>query len=244
MKTIGEVSRLFGVSVRTLQYYDQIGLLRPDQVSDSGYRLYGENALERLQNILLFKALDFSLKDIKKIMDHSDFDRTLALEQQINMLKLKKEQINNCIVLAEQLRRKGTGRIKMNNTINMETMRQYAEEAKSKWGETAAYQEYEFKRKKISSGENMIVNDGLMMFFEEFGKMKTNSITDEKVQKQVKDLQDYITKHYYTCTPQILAGLGQMYVGDERMKANIDAVGGEGTAEFVAQAITVYCKER
>ena len=95
MMTVHEVSKLTGVSIRTLQYYDTIGLLKPDQYTESGYRLYDDTALERLQQILLFKELEFPLKEIKEIMDAPNFDRSKALEQQIELLTLKKEHREN-----------------------------------------------------------------------------------------------------------------------------------------------------
>ena len=95
MMTIHEVSKLAGVSIRTLQYYDKIDLLHPSGHSDAGYRLYDDTDLERLQHILLFREMEFPLKDIKAILNSPDFDREKALEQQIELLKLKKEHIDN-----------------------------------------------------------------------------------------------------------------------------------------------------
>ena len=95
MMTIHEVSKLAGVSIRTLQYYDKIGLLHPTGYTDAGYRLYDDADLERLQHILLFRELEFPLKDIKAIINSPDFDRSTALEQQIELLRLKKEHIEN-----------------------------------------------------------------------------------------------------------------------------------------------------
>ena len=95
MKTVREVSRLTGISVRTLHYYDEIGLLCPDRVTEAGYRLYGTKALERLQHILLFRELEFSLKDIREILDRPDFDRQKALDQQIQLLRLKKDRLEH-----------------------------------------------------------------------------------------------------------------------------------------------------
>ena len=92
MMTVNEVSKLTGVSIRTLQYYDTIGLLKPDGYTASGYRLYDDTALERLQQILLFKELEFPLKEIKRIIDAPDFDRDKALSQQIELLTMKKGQ--------------------------------------------------------------------------------------------------------------------------------------------------------
>ena len=100
MMTVNEVSKLTGVSIRTLQYYDSIGLLKPSRYTESGYRLYDDTSLERLQQILLFRELEFPLKEIKEIMDAPNFDRTKALEQQIEMLTLKREHLDNLIHFA------------------------------------------------------------------------------------------------------------------------------------------------
>ena len=99
MKTVHEVSELSGVSIRTLQYYDRIGLLSPTDRTEAGYRLYDDAALEKLQQILLFRELEFPLKDIMEIVNRPDFDRSKALEQQIELLKLKKEHIENLMDL-------------------------------------------------------------------------------------------------------------------------------------------------
>ena len=103
MKTVKEVSCLTGVSIRTLHYCDSIGLLRPTQITESGYRLYDEMALERLQYILLFRELRFSLKEINVIMSCPSFDRNQALDQQIKLLQLPKEHIENLIDLAREI---------------------------------------------------------------------------------------------------------------------------------------------
>ena len=104
MMTVNEVSKLTGVSIRTLQYYDKIGLLHPAKYTEAGYRLYDDAALETLQQILLFRELEFPLKDIKEIISSPDFDRSKALEQQIELLKLKKEHIENLIDLAKGIK--------------------------------------------------------------------------------------------------------------------------------------------
>lgn len=96
MRTVNEVSKLTGVSIRTLHYYDTIGLLKPTDVTESGYRLYDDIALERLQSILLFRELGFPLKEIKVILDSPDFDRSKALEQQITLLEMKREHFYHC----------------------------------------------------------------------------------------------------------------------------------------------------
>lgn len=107
MMTVNEVSKLTGVSIRTLQYYDKIGLLKPTGYTESGYRLYDEAALEKLQLILLFRELEFPLKQIKEILSRSDFDRNRALEQQITLLTMKKEHLENLIGFARGIQLTG-----------------------------------------------------------------------------------------------------------------------------------------
>ena len=107
LMNIGEVSALTHVSIRTLRHYDKIGLLRPTQVTEAGYRQYDETALQRLHTILLFRELEFSLTDIQRIIDAPDFDPTDALEQQITLLTMRREHIDNLILLARGLKAKG-----------------------------------------------------------------------------------------------------------------------------------------
>ena len=101
MMTVHEVSELTGVSVRALHHYDQLGLLKPAEVTEAGYRLYDEGSLTRLQRILLFRELQFPLKDIGAILDSPTFDRNRALDQQIQLLELRKEHLENLIDLAK-----------------------------------------------------------------------------------------------------------------------------------------------
>ena len=241
MKTVNEVSKLTGISVRTLHHYDEIGLLRPTSTTEAGYRLYDDTALERLQHILLFKELQFPLKDIKEILDSPDFDRNKALEQQIELLTMKKEQLENLIAFARGIRWSGDKYMDF-RAFDTKKMDAYAAKAKETWGKTDAYKEFEEKSKDWTndSQKDMIVE--FMSIFVEFGEMKELDPAEEKVQIQVKKLQNYITEHFYNCTPQILSGLGHMYAAGGEFTENIDNAGGKGTAEFTAKAIEIYCK--
>lgn len=236
MKTVKEVAKLTGVSVRTLHHYDSIGLLHPTRVTDAGYRLYDDAALGRLQTILLFRQLQFPLKQIKEILDSPRFDPMAALEDQIKLLQLQRQHLDNLISHARQIQK--TGVIPMDfKAFDTQKIEKYAAEAKAKWGKTEAYQEYEQKAK--GSEPNA---DGMRVIFAEIGAARKLEPDSEPVQILVGKLQQFITDNYYTCTKQILKGLGQMYVADGRFKQNIDRAGGEGTAEFVAKAIEIYCK--
>lgn len=237
MKTVKEVSRITGVSVRTLHHYDAIGLLRPTQVTESGYRLYDDAALQRLQTILFFRELEFPLQEIKDILDTPNFDPREALADQIHLLELRKQHLENLIAHARKIHK--TGVIDLNfKPFDKHEMDAYAAEAKAKWGKTEAYQEYE----KKSSGKDAQNGDALMAIFAEIGAVRHLDPAAPEVQALVGKIQNHITAHFYNCTKPILAGLGQMYVADERFKANIDRAGGEGTAEFVSKAIEIYCK--
>ena len=243
MRTVKEVSKLTGISVRTLHYYDQIGLLVPTAVTEAGYRLYDDNALEKLQQIMLYRELEFPLKDIKNIMESSDFDRNRALEQQIEMLTLKKEHLENLIIFARGIELLGVNYMDF-TAFDTKKLDEYAEEAKKNWGKTDAYKEFEEKAKGRTKVQDQQMGAEIMVLFVEFGEMVRSGCApaDDKVQAQVKKLQDFITENFYTCTNQILSGLGKMYAGGGEFTENIDKAGGEGTAAFVNQAIEEYCK--
>ncbi len=117
----------------------------------------------------------------------------------------------------------------------------YSSEAKEKWENTEEYKEFERKNKDRTKQEFEKINEKLMNVFIELGKMKTVSVQDKKVQDKIQNLKDFITDNYYKCSNEILYSLGQMYVNDERFKNNIDSAAGEGTAEFISQAIVEYC---
>lgn len=241
MKTVKEVSYLAGVSVRTLHHYDAIGLLKPTRVTDAGYRLYDDAALRRLQAILLLRQLQFPLKEIKEILDSPGFDPMAALEQQIHMLELQRQHLNKLISHARQIQEKGVILVDFSafDTVEME---RYAAEAKAKWGNTEAYREFEKKTAGQTEEQIKATGDGLMGVFAQMGAIRHLSPASREAQALVAELQNYITGHYYTCTKQILRGLGQMYIAGDSMTENIERAGGEGTAAFVHQAIEIYCR--
>ena len=124
-------------------------------------------------------------------------------------------------------------------------MNTHETEARSRWGKTDAYREHEQKTKNYTKEDWTEANDGLMAIFAEFATLKNNgfAVNSFEVQSLVVKLQDFITANYYTCTDEILAGLGKMYVADERFKKNIDKYG-EGTAEFAAEGIRIYVEKK
>ena len=241
MMTVNEVSKLTGVSIRTLQYYDKIGLLHPAKYTEAGYRLYNDAALETLQQILLFRELDFPLKEIKEIISRPDFDRSKALEQQIKLLTLKKEHIENLIDLAKGIKLLGVRKLKF-EAFDTSKIDEYSAQAKAYWGKTPAYKEFEEKSRGRTKEEDKKIYQGMIDIFGEFGQIRNTEPSSKDAQALVKKLQDYITEHMYTCTKKILSSLGKMYAGGGDFTKNIDSYGGEGTAEFTSQAIEIYCR--
>lgn len=241
MKTIKEVSKIAGISVRTLQYYDKIGLLRPTSHSDAGYRLYSDSELITLQHILLFRELEFPLKEIKEILNSENFNKDIALEQQINLLTLKKEHLENLILFAKGIKLLGVDYMNF-TAFDTKKIDEYAKQAKESWGNTKEFKEFEKKQKNRSDEETKMVNQQLMMVFAEFGKIKSEKYESEEAQNLVKKLQNFITDNFYNCSNEILSGLGKMYASGGDFTKNIDEFAGEGTAVFVDKAIEYYCK--
>lgn len=243
MMIVNEVSRLTGVSIRTLQYYDKIGLLPPADYTEVGYRLYDDETLQKLQIILLFRELEFPLKDIRRIIESPVFDREKALEQQIYILELKKEHIENLIDLARGVKKSGVKDMTDFTAFDTAKIDDYIAKAREYWGDTAAFKEFEEKNADRTSEENAEINTELMKIFAQFGGMKDMDPASPKVQKQVKKLQDYITDKFYKCTNTILSSLGHAYSAEGEMNRNIDKAGGKGTGEFVDRAIQIYCSK-
>ena len=236
---IKEFADFTGVSVRTLHYYDEIGLLKPACVDgNTGYRYYDENSLLRMQEILFYRELDFSLKSISEILSSPYYDKEKALSEQKKLLILKKERLDRLISAIDDAVK---GENVMTAFDNSE-FEKYKTEAQEKWGETDAYKEYTEKTKDYSNDNWQSMTDGLNNIFAEFSAcMKNGKEPDsEESQSLVKKLQNHISETCYTCTKEILAGLGQMYVYDERFKSNID-IHADGTADFVGKAIEIYC---
>ena len=242
MMTVHEVSQISGVSIRALHHYDKIGLLPATEVTDAGYRMYDDTALERLQQILLFKELQFTLKEIKAILDSPYFDRGRVLEQQIQLLELRKEHLQNLIDLARGIKMIGVKHMSF-EAFDTRKLDEYARQAKASWGQTDAYKEYEKKSVGRSKEEQHVLNVQMMEIFSEFGKIKEQDPEGEAAVGLAKRLQEFITEHFYTCTDKILLGLGAMYAGGGDLTVNIDKIGGTGTAEFADKAIQAYCKK-
>lgn len=239
---IKEFADFTGVSVRTLHYYDEIGLLKPASTDKhTGYRWYDDTSLERMQEILFYRELDFPLKSICSILSAPDYDRNKALENQKKLLLLKLKRLERIISILDT-HQKGEYAMKAFNNTEFETARkQYEKEAKEKWGNTNAYEEYAQNTKNHTPEKHQESISGMESILAEFAICMNcgNSPDSSEAQILVKKLQNFITAHFYTCTDEIITGLGKMYTADERFRKNIDRHA-EGNAEFISRAIQHY----
>lgn len=238
MKTVKEVCDVAGVSRRTLHYYDDLGLLKPSQVTEAGYRFYDDVALLRLQDILLFKALDIPLKDIRTLLDSPKAIRQSFLSDHLQILDMKRAHLDGVIGLVRAMI-KGEEAMAL-DIFNTQTLKDFQREAKDRWGQTSAYQAFEEKEQVAPSQDYQ----GLLIpIFQKFAGLSQLSVSDEAVKTCVRELQDTISQHFYPCDDAMLVYLGELYVTDERFTQWIDGQAGAGTASFVHEAILATLSE-
>jgi DNA-binding transcriptional MerR regulator len=238
---IKEFAIATGVSIRTIHYYDEIGLLTPAYVDKiTGYRYYDENSILRMQEILFYRELDFPLKSIKEILTSPNYDKNKVLNEQKELLILKKERLEK-IIFAIDAAMEGENVMSVFDNSEFE---KYKNEVKEKWGQTEAYKEHSEKTKTYSKEKWNNLASGMDEIMAMFSVCMKNGNEADSIEAQelVKKLQNHISENYYHCTNEILASLGGMYVADERFKNNIDkhAI---GTAEYISKAINFYCKK-
>lgn len=242
MKTVKEVSQLTGVSVRTLHHYDAIGLLKPTKVTEAGYRLYDEQALERLYLILVFRELGLSLKEVGSILAAPDFDRNRVLEQQIDLMQKKINRLQDRISLAKGILTVGVKYMDFNG-FDPKKMDEYSTQAKALYGKTEAYREFEQKARSRTKEQEKELGGQVMDFFARLGQMRPCAPDSAEAVAWAKELQEFFTAHYYTCTPQILKGLAESYAGGGSLTENIDRAGGDGTGAFAKEVIDCYISQ-
>lgn len=240
--SIHQLAKLAGVSVRTLHYYDEIGLLRPSFVRTNGYRVYERKELVKLQEILFFRELEFSLAQIMTIMKSKNFSSQEALKDQHQLLKIKRERIDKLIATID-VRLKG-GEKDMDDTqlfgsFDQKQMDEYKEEAKKRWGNTEAWRQSQERTKHWTKEDYKKIAEEGNTFTAELAKLMSRGAEDEDVQKM-------IAKHYqgiqtfYDCSLEMYRGLGQLYVDDPRFTAFYEKFA-PGMATFMQQAIAHYC---
>ena len=243
--SIGEAARRAGVSVRTLRHYDQIGLLRPSRVTQAGYRVYDEDALLRLEQILFFRELGFPLGEIGRLMQNPAYDAREAMRRQRALLLAQRRRLDAMIGrLDRAMQGQGPAELEVFSMKEIEAMKaQYAEEARTRWGDTQAYAQSQAREAGYGKADWQRIQAGMDDLLRAFAQARDWPAQDARVQALVGQWQAYITDNFYACTDEILSGLGRMYVADERFTRHMDRFG-EGTAACVARAIEVFCAQK
>ncbi|MBS8264351.1 MerR family transcriptional regulator [Mesobacillus boroniphilus] len=251
MYKVKEVAEMTGVSVRTLHHYDRIGLLKPEAVSSVGYRLYSKENLERLQQILVFKEMDFSLHEIKDIIERPEFNRRENLKKHKELLLAKKKRLEGMIRTVEMTIDSIEGGYQMANKdmfkgFDMkeieEHQKKYSEEAKERYGKETV-ENVEKKTAGYSSEDWGNIQGKTDEIYKRIIAGMDHGPEDPGVQRAVSDWRQFITDHYYDCRLDIFRGLGDLYVDDPRFTKNIDKYQ-QGLAAFFKEAIHYYCDQQ
>jgi len=244
--TVKKMARLAGVSVRTLHYYDELGLLKPEYRSENGYRFYGENSAARLQQIMFFRELGFKLDDISRIMSRPDFDLIQALESHKSLLIKKADRIHELINTVEKTLKTLKGESKMQikeyyKGFSDEQIEKYREEVRQRWGE-----------KTLNDSEARVIGMGKEKFaalqaeggaiFQAIADNMKKGFDSPEVQKLVDKWRNWLENfsHY---SDEAVLGLGQAYSQDERF-ARFFKKFNKDLPEFLTKAIEYYCKKK
>ncbi|MEY8350727.1 MerR family transcriptional regulator [Bacillus cereus] len=238
---VKEVADLVGISVRTLHHYDEIGLLIPDEMTDSGYRLYSNENLETLQQILFFKELGFPLKKIKEIIMSPSFDREEALTLHRKMLLEKRARLDKVIATIDKTIQHTKGEIEMTNKEKFEgfdfSHNPYEEEARARWGDEAVD-----KANKAAAGMTKEKQEEFNNIYRKLAMLRHGVPHSKEAQYAIQVWYEYL-QNFGQYSLESFKGLGQMYVDDERFTKNIDQFG-EGLARFMCDAMAVYADNR
>ncbi|MDE2860134.1 MAG: MerR family transcriptional regulator [Chloroflexota bacterium] len=242
--TVKQVARLSGVTVRTLHHYDAVGLLRPAAISSAGYRLYSDADLERLQQVLFFRELGFSLRDIARVLSSPDFDRKEALAMHRRLLVEKRKRLGALIRSVDRSIATMDGGEEMTSNAMFDgfdesKLREYREEARRRWGGTPAWEESERRTSGYTKQdwqdiqtESDEINRGLAALME-------RDPAGPEAQELVGRWYKLINYRFYECSPEVFRGLADMYVEDARFTTHYDRWR-LGLAAFLRQAMHVY----
>lgn len=248
---IKEAADAAGVSVRTLHHYDQIGLLSPEKTAENGYRCYSASDLERLQQIMFFRELDFSLTEIKSIINNPDFDRKHAFKSHQMLLLKKRKRLDSILKTLEQTimsmeEKKTMSSKKRFEAFDMseieEHKKKYADEVKEKYGTTDAYRESSIKTENYTAEDWKRITENGNLILKKLADLMDTGASSQEALAAAERWRQHITESYYDCSLEILKGLGEMYTSDERFKKNIDKIK-PGLAVFLGEVIQNYCTQ-
>lgn len=238
---VKEVADLTGVSVRTLHHYDEIGLLVPDNVTEAGYRVYSDENLTTLQQILFFREVGFPLKKIKELLDSPSFNRLEAFELQRDMLVAKRRQLETMIETIDKTLQSERGEMTMTNEERFKgfdfSSNPYEQEARDRWGDEAVDKANQ-NVSKFGEKEQEEMN----RIYSNLAALRGTDPAAEEAQAAISDWYMFLNK-IGDYSMEAFAGLGEMYVADERFTKNIDQFG-EGLAVFMRDAMKAYSESK
>lgn len=252
--SISQVSRLAGVTQRTLRYYDKMGLLTPSAKTAAGYRIYTEVDLEKLQQILFFRELNFSLTKIKEMISNPNYNRKDALQMQAELLEKKAQRYLKLVQLAKNTLSNIKGGQEMNkedlfNGFNYEKMiaeqKQYEAEVKERWGNSNAYKISQERTAKLTKKDWEHLNARQMQNLKELCDLYHTDVPpeDPKAQAVVQKQHEFIHNTFYPCSLEMFSCLGNMYIADARFTAYYEKFA-PGLAVYYNKAIQFYCHKR
>jgi DNA-binding transcriptional MerR regulator len=246
--TVQKLSKLAGVSTRTLRYYDEIGILKPARINSSGYRIYGQAEVDRLQQILFYRELGVSLENIKDLVTAPSFDGAKALREHHEKLLAKREQLDLLIANVEKTIAVTEGRITMSNKEKFEGFKQkmidenekkYGNEVREKYGKDAVEKSNKAFKNMSEEDYNRMTKLGEEVSEVLSEAIKTGDPAGELAQKAVDLHKQWISMAWGQYSKEAHAGVAQMYVDDERFTAYYDKEQ-PGTAVFLRDAIFIY----
>ena len=248
--TIGALARLAGVTVRTLHHYDRIGLVVPEERTAAGYRLYGRRQMERLQEVLFFRELGLPLDEIRRIVGQPTYRREAALSRQRDLLTERAAHLHDLIAAVDAAlgaEREGT---RMTNEEMLEVFgdfdpSRYEEEARQRWGDTEAYRESARRTRRYGKADWERIKEEGAEIDNAFLALMARGVpaTDPSAAEIAERHRAHISRWFYECTPEIHAGLGQMYVADPRFTESIDRAG-PGLAAYMSEAFAANAGRR
>jgi DNA-binding transcriptional MerR regulator len=245
--TVKQLADAAGVSPRTLHFYDEIGLLKPDAYGQNGYRYYGEAALLRLQQILLFKELDFSLADIKATIDRPGFDTLQALRAHRETLQERLGRLSRLIQTVDRTILHIKGELKMEKDefyegFSEEKQKEYEEEIRQRYGDKELKQSQQRWGSYSEQQKQGVQEEFQRIVIDLRGRMGEGH-DSPGVQARIKELHAWIG-NFYDCTLDVFEGLGHGYNQDPRFREMYETNYGPGVSEFLEKAIVTYCKQQ
>lgn len=244
--TVQQLATLAGITVRTLHHYDAIGLLPPAQVKPNGYRYYGEAELLKLQQIMFFRELEFSLEDIKKILNNPRFDMSTALLDHRKLIELKRKRMTDLLRTIDKTLHK------INNTKTMEDKELYdgfssqeeadamAKEAKERWGNTEAYKQSQERYGKLTKEEKLRIKEAGEELLKKIVTHMNKGAASPEVQKLIAEHYAGL-RTFYEPSIELYRGLADMYVSDPRFAAYFEKYH-KDLPGFMKEAMQVYCE--